>query len=122
MRLIDADELKGHFPKDEDWDYPVNTNSYVVEIIDNAPTVEPVRHGHWIFNSKDALEMMFTLPKCSKCGVESSDGGNYCSHCGAKMDERYPQTLLEVVRCDAKDCKFYVNGWCKKSMMDEVEE
>lgn len=48
---------------------------------------EPVRHGHWIFNPKDAIEMMFTLPKCSECGAESSDGGNYCPNCGAKMDE-----------------------------------
>lgn len=47
---------------------------------------EPVRHGSWIFNPKDAIEMMFTLPKCSECGAESSDGGNYCSYCGAKMD------------------------------------
>ena len=47
-----------------------------------------VRHGYWIFNPKDAIEMMFTLPKCSECGVESSDGGNYCSNCGAKMDKR----------------------------------
>lgn len=45
------------------------------------------RHGHWIFNPKDAIEMMFTLPKCSECGAESSDSGNYCSNCGAKMDE-----------------------------------
>ena len=48
---------------------------------------EPVRHGHWIFDPKDAIEMMFTLPKCSECGAESSDGGNYCPRCGAKMDE-----------------------------------
>lgn len=46
-----------------------------------------VRHGHWIFNPKDAIEMMFTLPKCSECGAESPNGGNYCPNCGAKMDE-----------------------------------
>ena len=38
-RLIDADKLKEEFPHDEDWDYPVNTNSYVVEIIDKSPTI-----------------------------------------------------------------------------------
>lgn len=47
---------------------------------------EPVRHGRWIFNPKDAIEMMFTLPKCSECGAESPNGGNYCHNCGAKMD------------------------------------
>lgn len=56
----------------------------------NAPTVETesVRHGHWIFNAKDAIEMMFTLPKCSECGALSPDGGNYCPNCGVKMDKR----------------------------------
>ena len=53
---------------------------------------EPVKHGHWIFNPKDAIEMMFTLPKCSECGAESSDGGNYCPNCGAKMDEVEDET------------------------------
>ena len=38
-RLIDADKLKEEFPHDEDWNYPVNTNSYVVETIDQAPTI-----------------------------------------------------------------------------------
>lgn len=46
---------------------------------------EPVRHGRWIFNPKDAIEMMFTLPKCSECGAESPNGGNHCPNCGAKM-------------------------------------
>ena len=38
-RLIDADELKKEYPHDTDWDYPVNTNSYVVESIDNSHTI-----------------------------------------------------------------------------------
>lgn len=55
--------------------------------VDLVPTeAEPIKHGQWIFNPKDAIEMMFTLPKCSECGAESPDAGNYCPHCGAKMD------------------------------------
>ena len=38
-RLIDAEKLKNEYPHDTDWDYPVNTNCYVCESIDNAPTV-----------------------------------------------------------------------------------
>ena len=38
-RLIDANELKKEYPHDTDWDYPVNTNCYVVESIDNSPTI-----------------------------------------------------------------------------------
>lgn len=38
-RLIDAEKLKNEYPHDTDWDYPVNTNCYVCESIDNAQTV-----------------------------------------------------------------------------------
>ena len=41
--------------------------------------------GKWIFEPKDAIELMFTKPKCSECGFESADGGNFCSNCGADM-------------------------------------
>lgn len=57
--------------------------------LDEAPTIdaEPIRHGKWIYEPKDAIEMMFTLPKCSECGFYSADGMYYCSCCGARMDE-----------------------------------
>ena len=55
--------------------------------VDVLLQAEEVRHGHWIFEPKDAIEMMFTLPKCSECGHESADALNYCPNCGAKMDE-----------------------------------
>ena len=42
MRLIDADALKMNFPHDEDWDYPVNTNQYVSELIDSMPIVDAI--------------------------------------------------------------------------------
>lgn len=45
------------------------------------------KRGEWIYKPKDAIEMMFTLPKCSVCGHESSDANNYCPNCGAKMTE-----------------------------------
>ena len=41
--------------------------------------------AEWIFNPKDAIDLMFAKPKCSICGFESSDGGNYCPNCGARM-------------------------------------
>ena len=43
------------------------------------------QQGEWIFNPTDAIDLMFAKPKCSKCGFESSDGGNYCPNCGADM-------------------------------------
>lgn len=65
--------------------------SDMLDVIEDAPTVDaaPVRHGRWIFNPKDAIEMMFTLPKCSECGAESPNGGNYCPSCWARMDIKY---------------------------------
>ena len=85
MRLIDADALIDKYQREIGVDlYRYN----VIQDLLDAPTVDavPVRHGKWIFNPKDAIEMMFTLPKCSECGAESVDGGNYCPNCGARMD------------------------------------
>ena len=84
MRLIDADTLKKEFPHDEDWNYQVNTNSFVVETIDKAPTINPVKHGRWMVSEDELME-------CSGCkwlfsywaGLEEE--WNYCPHCGAKM-------------------------------------
>ena len=39
MRPIDADKLKLWFPHDSDWEYPVSTNEYVSELIDEQPTL-----------------------------------------------------------------------------------
>jgi hypothetical protein len=60
------------------------------EALNKVPTAdaEPVRHGKWVFNPSDALEAMFAKPKCSECGFESADGGNYCPNCGCRMDEK----------------------------------
>ena len=99
MRLIDADALKEMICNNV---YPVrdyyffNSQDYgmfwtggIEKAIDEAPTIdaEPIRHGKWIYEPKDAIEMMFTKPKCSECGYESADGLHYCPNCGAKMDE-----------------------------------
>ena len=59
--------------------------------IDKAPTIDPVRHAHWIEHKwigfMDKLE-------CSECGsfaptiigVATPFRFNYCSCCGARMD------------------------------------
>lgn len=51
-----------------------------------ALQAEP-KHGEWIFNPTDAIDLMFAKPKCSKCGFESSDGGNFCPNCGSRMNK-----------------------------------
>lgn len=57
----------------------------VVKRIKEEYEIADRSQGEWIFNPKDAIELMFTKPKCSECGFESSDGGNYCPNCGAEM-------------------------------------
>lgn len=53
------------------------------QLIRELPSAQ--KKGEWIFNPTDAIEMMFTKPKCSECGFESADGGNFCPNCGADM-------------------------------------
>lgn len=86
-RLIDADALIESMTKFSNATGEDMTHGIFYANI--APTIdaEPVRHGKWIFNPSDAFEAMFAKPKCSECGFESADGGNYCPNCGARMDE-----------------------------------
>lgn len=61
-------------------------NKSIVCIPCDAEVVSADRpQGEWIFNPTDAIDLMFAKPKCSKCGFESSDGGNFCPNCGARM-------------------------------------
>ena len=81
MRLIDADELKLELKWLED-DTPVYHD--VMSTIDEMPTVDPFKHGHW--EVVDGTE-----PRrygCSVCKRLSWAEDNYCSYCGAKMNER----------------------------------
>lgn len=72
MRLIDADALRGPL---------MAFDSKVLDIVDNAPTIDPVKHGAWVKGS------------CSICGedallddVENEFLSKYCPCCGARMD------------------------------------
>lgn len=92
MRLIDADALREvmyheAFEKDTDmqkWDggcwirYKMFENA-----IENAPTIDPVRHGRWKVCENDP-----TYVRCSECGELNYEAypSNYCPNCGARMD------------------------------------
>lgn len=86
MKLVNVEDLKVLVAVESEGS--IRYGKLVTDLFDDIPTVdaEPVKHGYWIFNPRDAIEAMFTLPKCSECGAESADGGKYCSNCGAKMD------------------------------------
>ena len=81
MRLIDADRLKEKMFTIEAWEYaPIDLHLIAVGDIDDAPTVDPVKHGRW-------KKVGVSCWECSVCGVFLNCNGLYCPNCGAKMDE-----------------------------------
>lgn len=90
MRLIDADKLQERA-------YQMRFSTRITEgglalinyLLSEEPTVDPVKHGRWIF---EEYPDGYYHAICSECDVWSDeyaylDGWNYCPHCGAKMDE-----------------------------------
>lgn len=69
------------------------------DVINNAPSVDPVKHGHWICEYD--RELGETDITCSVCHDTRTVNGcyvsykgeslyhddNFCPYCGAKMDE-----------------------------------
>ena len=86
MRLIDADAL----PK---YNGMALNAANVARAVENAPTIDPVKHGKWIPINERAA-------KCSLCGEWEYTNGkdktgtaiihratkHYCPNCGARMD------------------------------------
>ena len=81
MRLIDADELIEIAHR-----IRLDSRERIERMIESAPTVDPVRHGHWTDRAKSILGL--PTEACSEC-AEWSVGldKDYCPNCGAKMDE-----------------------------------
>ena len=90
MRLIDADALKEKFQ--ECINSITVSDPFITGVktgyesagywIDEAPTVEERKHGHWINPKAWHVE-------CSECHHVLEficDVKKYCSNCGAKMD------------------------------------
>ena len=105
MRLIDGNALKDTIRGDFDFSfYKISSSDaeflqLVLDEIDDAPTIEPVKHGHWICEYD--CELGETDITCSVCRDTRSVNGcyvsykgeslyhddNFCPYCGAKMDE-----------------------------------
>lgn len=91
MRLIDADELiKVHRLRDYDPNQKLimTTLDEFTRWIDEAPTVETkaVNHGYWLLQFPYGWEYEHNF-RCSECGYLQWTRSNYCSRCGAMMDE-----------------------------------
>lgn len=60
----------------------------VLMLLRNLPTIDAVRHGHWI-KANDPMSSPFDTMKrclCSECR-EWGRVTSYCPNCGARMDE-----------------------------------
>lgn len=103
MRLIDADALCNLLTEQlytsmqmdscDDKLWMLGNNSGIREarrIIKSQPTIDPVKHGHWIkdseFDQNDNAHY-----HCSVCGRGDTHAKqvvvNYCWGCGSRMDE-----------------------------------
>ena len=106
MRLIDADALM------EDLQYDVELDARALDSVDivgdreviqfdkdckqncidlllNAPTVDPVKHGRWkkAYADHVAFGERPLYRYCSECCEVTVFPYKFCPHCGAKMDE-----------------------------------
>ncbi len=87
-RLIDADALKNNCKITGEFKNNFNCVSLATlgEVIDKQPTIDPVKHGKWVWLSDDSV-------MCSACGKvqntnDNCDAGDwdFCPNCGARMD------------------------------------
>ena len=86
MRLIDAHDLMERL-------YDANPKGRVelAELIETEPTVDPVKHGHWVEQEHEDWKWSKEC-RCSECGkyrLMTNPFGrewNYCPNCGAKME------------------------------------
>lgn len=86
MRLIDADALMENAQVyeiecgDEIGDDVREIKAVLASRIENAPIIDPVKHGEW-----EHLTMLADA-RCSVCGNMQFDDTKYCPSCGARMD------------------------------------
>ena len=101
MRLIDADELMKKFYDIEfnakyelfgvSRDLALEGLKHIKKALKGMPTIDPVKHGHWILIYEMPRGDYFRCSECNhdvflKYGRKVSDDYLYCSGCGARMD------------------------------------
>lgn len=99
MRLIDADALPQYYEVPEPKKLKDVLHSYkwwfvkgitsVTDSIDNASTIDPVKHGYWHAFTPLA-QPRYVCSECFATGKyhiwSDVDGLEYCPRCGARME------------------------------------
>lgn len=92
MRLIDADALKAEWNEPTDWmdrDQVLRHITWFRAVIDNMPTIDPVKHGRWIDMGDNSASICSVCKGKTLLNYESDyHKSDYCPHCGAKMDKK----------------------------------
>ena len=98
-RAIDGDALEELFREviggiakkpemDGNLEHMVRASAMVIEMIQDAPTIEPERKtGHWINIRND------NVAECDQCGITGRAWMNFCPICGADM-----RNAVEIAR------------------------
>lgn len=88
MRLIDADALMSKFAESMP-EYLSGTHAQreSIKLINEAPTVEPVNRGKWIWCRFHERFLNSYEEQCSICESWSLEQGNFCANCGANMKQ-----------------------------------
>jgi hypothetical protein len=86
MRLIDADELMEHVGRDK-----LDSREAIMEMVKNAPTIEPRPRGQWLPDNRNYYEERFVCSVCKRSyEVDTCMGDptwDFCPGCGADMRE-----------------------------------
>jgi len=77
------------------------------EIVENAPSVDValVEHSKWKF---DPLGGDW---ECLVCGYHSMEHGNYCTHCGARMDSNIEPQVQPIEKSCPPDVLCPMDGF-----------
>lgn len=92
MRIIDSDPLKTNMITTIDQQGGTAELVTVLQVIDDAPTVQEIPEGHWVTGAVTTEDVSAEYAKCFICGNAPlyNDYGilelsKYCPFCGARM-------------------------------------
>ena len=91
---LDNARKYGNFTADErEFSYSMMSMYEIADMIEDEPTVDPVRHGKW-FELVERKHDTYTdeyfdevYYNCLECDYASDWKSPYCPNCGAKMDQ-----------------------------------